>query len=201
MRCRSGTFGQLPSKVCCSSDRITICWLGNTSHSGVDTLGGPVRSGYQDWVGPQLARLEGLLQQVPRDMFRPFRVVVEAIQELALALRLSAKMQHRENQWREEHAPAEARVEELERSRAKWEAEIEALLMKADSTLRSANNAEARARTMAKHEESRSDPFPEDGDPVEEDNLPGYAPVSPEERVLDVRMDLAANDAALRAKW
>jgi len=90
-------------------------------------------------------------------IFDEIRGLREAIQTLALVARSAADVQR-------DVAPSEARLEELERSRATWEANMEALVLKADSTLRSASNAESRARTMEKHVEKHLDPFGDDSD-------------------------------------
>jgi len=95
-----------------------------------------------------------------------------------------------------ENAPAEARLEALERSRAVWEAELEALVLKAESTLKSANNAESRARTMKRHNEKHADPFDDDGEEVERAVPEGYAPAVPEEELQPLHMGVATDDKA-----
>lgn len=100
--------------------------------------------------------------------------------------------------------PVEARLEELERSRAGWEAMMEAELQKASSTYKAAANAESRARTMERHVEKFADPFAENGEPLEEGVPTEYAPVGEEEGVQPVRMDLATpnrKELALRMKY
>jgi len=101
-------------------------------------------------------------------------------------------------------APANERLEELERSRTLWEAEMEALLVKADSTYKSASNAESRARTMERRNEKLADPFAEDGEALEEAAPRGYEPTSEEERMLDLPLALArplGKTNALRSKF
>lgn len=102
------------------------------------------------------------------------------------------------------NGPAEARIEELERGRAKWEAGIEAALMKADSTLKSASNAESRSRTMLRHAEKLADPFAEEGDDVEDGVPPVNASVRNGETVPPVHEDLgllSSKQLALRMKF
>jgi len=52
------------------------------------------------------------------------------------------------------------RIEALELSRATWEAEMEAELLKADSRYKAASSAESRARTMEKAYQKFTDDFP-----------------------------------------
>jgi len=86
------------------------------------------------------------LDSVPSVMLREIRALPAALERVAGALEALLERQI-------ESGPAEARLEELERSRARWEAEIEALLLRADSTLKAANNAESRSRTMKRNYE------------------------------------------------
>jgi len=136
-------------------------------------------------------------------MFSPFRRVTEAIGDLAGVIRTTASMMAEIAERRDELAPFEGRLEELERSRAKWEAEIDAYLLKADSTLRSANNAESRARTMRKHDQSNADPFGDDREEVEAPVPEGYAPIGPEEELQPVHVGVEASpkEQRLRAKF
>jgi len=101
-----------------------------------------------------------------------------------------------------ETGPGEARLEELERSRAMWEAEIGALIVKAESSFKAARNAEERARGMAKAYE-KLDPFREEVEEVETLLRQPDAPRSEEEGLLPVHLDLAPNNKAyaLRSKW
>ena len=103
-----------------------------------------------------------------------------------------------------EKGGADERLDELERSRAGWEAEIEASILKADSTLKSASNAESRSRTMLRHAEKLSDPFSENGDEVEERLPPLNAVPGAPEGVLPLREDLeilSPKQQALRMKF
>jgi len=99
-----------------------------------------------------------------------------------------------------ETGPAEARLEELERSRASWEAEINAELMKADSTYKAAASAESRSRTMVKHAEKLADPFGAEGQEVEDGVPPEYAQLSPPEGLHDVRVDVAPLNSKVLAR-
>jgi len=100
------------------------------------------------------------------------------------------------------------RLEALELSNAKWQAECEATLMKAEGQFKAARNAEERTKTMVNHEST------EGGAASEEEIFaayralglgvsPGNAEAGEAEEVLemreDVEMDLKAQ--ALRMKF
>ena len=120
----------------------------------------------------------------------------EALLEVGRTLELAIEVQR-------EAGPADERLEELERSRAHWEAQMEALILKADSTLKSASNAESRSRTMVRHAEKLVDPFSEEGDEVPETAPRGDDPRIEAEELLPVPVGLATNNKAeaMRAKW
>ena len=102
--------------------------------------------------------------------------------------------------WKDQ-GPADERLQKLELSRAEWEAEMNALLLKADSTLKSAANAESRARTMMRHAEKHADPFIEEGDEVQNGVPPEHAQVGGEEGLQPMRMDVAPlNEKELRLR-
>ena len=102
-----------------------------------------------------------------------------------------------------ENGSSDDRLQELERTRAYWEAQMEALVLKADSTLKSASNAESRSRTMVRHAEKLVDPFSEEGDEVPETAPGGDDPRGEAEELLQVPVGMAPNNKAhaLRAKW
>jgi len=126
-----------------------------------------------------------------------------AIHDLAFGVAQCAVRLETLIKLQDENGPSDERLEALERSRARWEAEMEAQLLKADSTLKSASNAESRSRTMLRHAEKHADPFAEEGEEVEAPVLGLDDPRIEEERLLPVPMDLASNNKAhaLRAKW
>ncbi len=95
-------------------------------------------------------------------MFKSFRSRLESLQGTHKALRDIADILHEVSGRVAERRELVDRIEELELSRAKWEAELEGLLLKADSTLKAANNAEARTRTMKKSYEKHFDPLDPD---------------------------------------
>ena len=98
---------------------------------------------------------------------------------------------------------ADDRLEELERNRAHWEAQMEALILKADSTLKSASNAESRSRTMLRHAEKLSDPLDLEGEEVEEAVRPRDAQGGEEEGLQPLHLDVALSpkEIALRHKF
>lgn len=92
--------------------------------------------------------------------------------------------------------PVEARLEELERYRASWEATMQAEMQKAESTYKAAANAESRSRTMLRHSEKLSDPLDLEGEEVQE-ALPGrHAPAGEEEGVPPLRLGVAGDNKA-----
>lgn len=136
-------------------------------------------------------------------LFREVRALREAIENLARGvIQLGAGL-HSLIEVQREIGPADERLEELERTRARWEAEMEALQLKADSTFKSASNAESRTRTMVRHAEKLADPFPEDG----EEEPPGVQPTDAErgqeEGLQPVRVAVAPDNKqnALRFKF
>jgi len=131
-----------------------------------------------------------------RKVLREFSKLPEALRRLTCAVESLADLQR-------EMGPGEARLDDLERSRAKWEAEMEALLMKADSSYKSAANAESRARTMERRYEKDLDPLAEDSEEIE-DGLPEpYARAGEVEELYPLHLGVETNNKtlALRAKW
>ncbi len=102
-----------------------------------------------------------------------------------------------------QNGPADERLEELERTRAKWEAEIEALVLKADSRYKAASNAEARSRVQLRNAEKLTDPFDDEGEAVEATVPRGHDPRVEAEEMLPLPLGVARNNKAhaQRAKW
>jgi len=94
-------------------------------------------------------------------IIREFRSLSGAIQALSNSLNVLA-------QEREGGSDVHSRLDGLEISKLKWEAEMEALILQAKGKYQAANNAEMRTRSMAKHYESELDDFDSDGDEAEE---------------------------------
>jgi len=140
-------------------------------------------------------------------MFEAFRARTEAILGLAHVVNSLKTVLSDDLAERREGGNALDRIEALESTRAAWEAEVEATLLKSDSTLRSAKNAESRARTMLKHAETFTDGFDPDSDGSQEVNgtpVPtGYVDAGPEQGVLPMRVGLEADpkQIAVRAKF
>jgi len=107
----------------------------------------------------------------------------------------------------------EQRLDEFELSRAKWQAEMEAALMKADGRYKAAMAAESRARTLRAHDEKIADEItpvgPEAFDPSGPDGFyDGYIPAGdaaggPADGVHGVPVGMEANSkaAAMRGKF
>lgn len=127
----------------------------------------------------------GVLREISR--------LPDAIHRLTSTLRALAETQR-------ESAPLEARVEELERDRAMWEAEMEAAYLKADSKYKAAANAESRTRKQLE----KLDPFGSEGEEVPEGIPPEYAEVSEAEGMHPMHLDVAPPNSkalALRMKY
>jgi len=138
-------------------------------------------------------------------MFRSSRIALEKLQAIYNALsRLTAVI---ESGVEESSSGGDfgGRLEALELSRKKWEAEVEAELQKATTKYKAASNSEARARTQRAFYEK----VDEGDDPSEEGEYPpeGFLPVengagSHQDPVLEVPMVLETpRQAALRAKF
>lgn len=129
-------------------------------------------------------------------ILRDFRRLADAME------RLAATQAHGVNVM-EESRPALDRLDELERSRSRFEVEIEAVLMKAEGKYQAANNAEARTRTMKKTYEEFVDLDPD----REEEPTPvpaGDAPAEPTEGMHVLHVGMAREDKkaqALRFKF
>ena len=96
-------------------------------------------------------------------------------------------------------APPMERLEELERSRALWEAEMEAMVLRVESRYKATAAAEGRARKLS----DKIDLFDQGGEEVETPVPGGDAAPSEEEEMHPVYMGLAPNSKAyaLRAKY
>ena len=140
-------------------------------------------------------------------MFSNSRESVEALQSIRSVLELAVEEMRKALKAVGDDPRTTARLEDLELSRAKWEAQMEAVVLKADSTLKAANNAESRARTMVKHYEKDAP----DGAPPGEEGIPpegyeppfGDGPPVPEEGVQPLRLDVETSpkNRALMAKF
>jgi len=83
-------------------------------------------------------------------MIQYFRNLLAALQSLSHAIRTLVDIYGADVETRALEGNSEARLASLELSRLKWQGEMEALVVDAKGKFRSANNAEARARTHAK---------------------------------------------------
>lgn len=141
-------------------------------------------------------------------MRRLFRECLETLQELSVALGLVATMLQAQVEQMDDAGPLKERLEELELSRSKWEAEIEAELLRAGSKLKAANNAEARERSLKASYARLSEGDDEGGGGIEEAAAAwqfqqANEGTGNEEGVLEVHPGLGHNPkaAAVRAKY
>jgi len=130
-------------------------------------------------------------------VLRDFRRGVDALERIASGLHGAVRAVH-------ENETSTLRLEELERSRVLWEADVEGMLQKAEGKLKAANNSEARERTMRKAYENELDPFDEDREELEAAIQDRDAEASYAEEVQPVRLGvetISKKQQALRMKF
>lgn len=136
-----------------------------------------------------------------------FRLLVEAIGELVSVLGELAGALVEIVAAHKGLGPAIDRLQELELSRARFEADIQGMLLKAEGKFKAATAAEARERQLKRSYEKDLDPFPEGGDRASSEAQEGIRQfddaISEGERLQALRLDVAPNNKAhaLRAKW
>lgn len=126
-----------------------------------------------------------------------FRRAVDALERIATGLNGAVRAMN-------DTEPSSDRLDELERSRALWEADVEGMLQKAEGKLKAANNSEARERTMRKAYEDDIDPFPPDGEEIQETFPQSDVPPGFEEEMQPLRLGMEAvspRQLALRHKY
>jgi len=101
-----------------------------------------------------------------RPMFGNLRRLPGIIEELVDAIRGIAMLLARYLQELSDETTFRDRLQELELSRAKWEAEIEAALVKVESRYKAASSSEARERALR-----RSNAGTDNGDLASEDDI------------------------------
>jgi len=128
-------------------------------------------------------------------VLRDFRRAVDALERIASGLNGAVRSM-------QENAPSLERLQTLERDRTLWEADVEALLMKAQGKLQAAANAEARTRTMKKAYEE-IDPFDAEGEEVAPPVSTSHVEGVQEAQVQHVPVGLAPGSKAYaqRAKF
>jgi len=130
----------------------------------------------------------------------PNRPLLASIEGLSTALHDLAAVQV-------ESGPARERLDALELSRVRWEAECEGLLLKADGKHNAAKAAEARERQLSKsYAKTIADPFPEDGNGQPSQGAVVLTDdVDPSEAesvsLMRARMASTPKSRALNAKW
>lgn len=139
-------------------------------------------------------------------MFKALRGLSDAIDQLARVGRGLCELLSALLEASTDKGNLQSRVTELERSRERWEATVEADAIRSDSTFKAARGAEERTRTMRRHLEALSGS--EDGEADEalravrellETDGDAGAEVSVPEVPPDVALDPKA--LALRAKF
>ena len=124
-------------------------------------------------------------------IFSGFSRLLDAILALCVAVdRLTGAQEHA--------APAIERLDALELSRHKFEAEVAGTLLESKGKLRAASNAEARERQMRKSYEADFDAVPETGDEGSSASpiLPDDVEAGEAERVSSLRLGVAPNHKA-----
>jgi len=91
-----------------------------------------------------------------RWMFGSSRASIELLQKAVVALTEGLERSARDVRPTESADDLRGRVEDLERTRSLWEAEMEAQLLKAKGKYQAASNAESRARTQVAHYEKNA---------------------------------------------
>jgi len=127
-------------------------------------------------------------------ILREIRELPTAIHRLVAALHAVARAQA-------EQAPAIERLEELERSRSLWEADMEAEYQRAQTKYRAAHASEQRERKIR---DDQLDPFHSHSEEVETPVSGSDAEAFPEEGLLPLRLDVAPVNKkanALRYKY
>lgn len=132
-------------------------------------------------------------------IFRHFRRLVDAVIRLVDVIQRLVEVQHAAG-------PVLDRLDALELSRHKFEAEVQGTLLEAKGKLKGALSSEARERHMSKQNEKDASPFPVDGAEITEDGsviLPNDVEAGEAERVSSLRLDVAPSPkaAAIAAKW
>ena len=136
-------------------------------------------------------------------VLKDFRRAADALERLAAGQTHFVRAQEDTRIGETRLRELEKLVTDLDLERGRWEADVEATLLKAEGKLQAANNAEARTRTMKKAYEKFVDPFDPEGEEIEAAVLPDDAERGEEEGVPALRLDVAENNKAqaLRAKW
>ena len=130
-------------------------------------------------------------------ILRDFRRIADALERLAASVTAAAS-RHQDGRALTE------RIEDLERERGLWEADVEGLLAKAEGKLKAAANSEARERKMQRKSADGFDPFLAPGEEIEATVSEGHVEVGDPEEVLPVHLGLEAitpKEQRLRMKF
>ena len=130
-------------------------------------------------------------------IFRGFRRLIAAIEFLGQGLEALIEIQR-------SLGPALGRLDALELSRHRFEAEMEGMLLKADGKLKAASNAEARERQLKKSYEKHFldplDPDGQEGGEARAELLSEHVASSQAQGVPPLRLDVAPNNKALAVR-
>ena len=136
-------------------------------------------------------------------MFGRSRAIVESFQSLARTADRLLELMAGERLSRVDLDSLRVRLDDFELSRSKWEAEVEAELLKAKAKYQAASNAESRARTQKAFYERVSD---EDDGPGEEAGYPpeNFVPLgdvdgSEEEGVRQLHLGMEEGNSKAKA--
>lgn len=132
-------------------------------------------------------------------IFRQFRALIEALGAVAHSLQGVTAALEADLEAQQELGPAVDRLVGLELSRAKFEAEMSALVLKAEGKFKAAANAEARERQLKKSYERLADEIDAEGGITEDSaggSVPGLDAAAGEaERLHALHLDVAPLDS------
>ena len=130
-------------------------------------------------------------------VLRDFRRIADALERLAASVTAAASRQQSTTALTD-------RIEDLERERGLWEADVEGLLAKAEGKLKASLNAEARERTMQRKSADGFDPFLAPGEEIEATVPAGDAEAGDTEEVLPLHLGvetITPKEQRLRMKF
>jgi len=141
-------------------------------------------------------------------MFRRVREVSEALRAIAVEIAAYNNVLASGDEEREDYTRLVARLDDIERSQALWEAKMEAELLRAKAKYDAGRNAESRAKTQraayeAQVENGALDSPEEIPQGIEPDVYPGDDPTGEEDGMqqVPIRLEDGPKDAAMRRKF
>jgi len=140
-------------------------------------------------------------------VFRTFRRFVDVLRHLVDSVEKVQLSLNELVHLQQEQGPMRERLEALELSRARFEAEMQGFLLQAEGKFKAANNAEARERKLKASYERETDPLAPEGPEREETHgapvLVDDAETRETERLQAMRLVVEPNNKTLaqRAKF